>query len=83
MKGALLVGGTLGGGYVGITPGPVKVGNPVRPPSVEVGDGPPVMDGRLVADVAEADEPVLEMDGGFDGDNDAESGGEEEGDAAV
>lgn len=57
MKGALFVGGTLGGGYVGITPGPVKVGNPVSSPPV-VASAPPVMVGLPVGS-AVTREPVL------------------------
>lgn len=40
MKGAFLVGGTVGAGYVGIgRPGPVNVGKPVGPESSAVWEG--------------------------------------------
>lgn len=60
MNGAFFVGGTLAGGYVGMTPGPVRVGKPVKPPPV-VAPGPPVMETLLVASVVTVD-PVLLAD---------------------
>jgi hypothetical protein len=57
INGALFVGGTLAAGYVGITPGPVKVGNPVNS-SPPVACGPPVMVGFPVGSLVSR-APVL------------------------
>jgi hypothetical protein len=64
MKGAFLVGGTLGAGYVGMAPPLVSVGRPVGPASVSVSPLPEMLTTEECEDVVDEDELEVDEGGG-------------------